>query len=409
MSLDTLINNVSKKLIMSEDKSFDLVKKVTESVNKDTFTVSSLESKGINKDEILKILETFKEEEFLTHQYQCFCKNVNEPEIYESMQETCEFCEQPLKNRFVHEISDVYSLKEDIIKLVREKEKLILETSLSEGFITIYEELKGKIHNVVPFLGAGISIPLGLDSWGQLLAEMKNEILGDQNKGRFDRYLEKGNYLRALTFLKTNSFVLSEDKAIKDRIIQRIKTKYNKNTDEHLHNIKDIINLNAPFYITTNYDLALTDFKNGDVYPYTLRQIDNLQDLLNDGKQIVLHLHGHIKDKDSMIVTEEDYNELYNKPNIKSFLSGIMGSKHLLFIGFSFKDEYFNNIFEDVFKNIGGNNYIIMPNLYIEDAQDLMQKGLRPISINVPLSENDEEYKRNYVNALKVVLNNLIE
>jgi len=408
MSLDTLIGNVSKKLIINEEDSFNLIKKITEICNKDMFTFSSLENEGFKRGDILNILEIFKEAGCLTQQYQCLCKDNDEPEIYDSLQETCEFCGQVVKNTFVHDITDIYYLQDDIIKLVKEKEKLILQMHLGDGFITLFEELKGKIHNVIPFLGAGTSIPLGLDSWGQLLADMKDSIFSSEDKRMFDKYIDKGDYLKALTFLKNHSLILSEDKAIKERIIKRIEAKYNKNIEDDLHNIKDIINLNSDFYITTNYDLALTDFKTGDNYPYTFRQIDDLQDLLNSGKQIILHLHGHIKDKDSMIVTQENYNEIYDKTAIKTFLSGIMGSKHLLFIGFSFNDDYFKNIFENVFKDIGGDNYIILPDLHMEEAQDLIKMGLRPISIKVGDSKNKEEKARNYVKSIKVVLNNLI-
>ncbi|WP_368895082.1 SIR2 family protein [Priestia megaterium] len=409
MLLDTLIDNVSKKLTIDNEKSYDLIKKVTRICRNNDFTALTLESKGFNKYDIQIILNEFELNELLTHQYQCFCQEHDEPEIYDSIQNKCTFCDQILKNRFVHDITDLYSLNENIINLVNEREKLILQTSLGDGFLELFNDLKGKIHNIVPFLGAGTSIPLGLDSWGGLLVTMRDSIVGDQNKRLFDKYIKEGAYLKALSTLSKHSVTLSKDTAIKDRIIKRIENNYKENVSDDSHNIKDITNLDAAFYITTNYDLALSDYTNGDDYPYTLRQIDNAQQLLNSGKQVILHLHGHIKDKESMVVSEEDYNKVYSQASIKTFLSAIMGSKHLLFIGFSFNDEYFQRIYQDVFKDIGGDNYIILPNLHIDEAQEYLDEGLNPISINVEETESDEDYKRNYIKALKVVLQSLID
>lgn len=136
--------------------------------------------------------------------------------------------------------------------------------------------------------------------------------------------------------------------------------------------------------------------------PQILENLDDLQDLMDDNSQKVIHLHGNVEIPNSMIVTQDDYDKLYKSEKIKSILTGIMSHKTLLFIGFSFNDEYFKDLYDKIFEFIQGEHFIIVPNLHPFDADELLKRNLIPIGINV-----DKNIEHDYVRAINTVLEEL--
>ncbi|RAU02093.1 hypothetical protein DEJ55_15530 [Bacillus pumilus] len=398
MSLDNLINNVHLSLSISEEEAVDLLTKISNTFKDNFFKKNQL--KNI-QDEIEILFSILKSSGYIDEYLQCDCGE--ETEIYPPNTTHCEYCNQLLKNSFVHEITNLFKLKNELNNELNLRNEEILKSVIDDQFLDIFYELKDNIDTIIPFLGAGTSLPLGLNNWANLLNEM-GASLKQQDKDYFDKCINKGDYLGAINVLKNNTLRLSTDEDIKKHIVRQIEEKYKSGLAENYHNIKDIINLEPAFFITTNYDSSLIDYKEGDKYPYTLDQIEDAHELLNKGKQIVLHLHGHIRFTRSMIITKEDYESLYKDDRIKSYLNAIMGTKNLLFIGFSFDDEYFKDIYYNSFKHLGGQHFIIQDNLHPDEARDMLKAGLRPLSIKVDTSN----FSENYVKALKIVLKNLL-
>ncbi|WP_232324422.1 SIR2 family NAD-dependent protein deacylase [Bacillus sp. 275] len=399
MSLDNLINNVHLNLSMSEEEAVALLTKISNTFKNNFFRKNQL--KNI-QDDVEILFSTLKSSGYIDEYIQCDCGE--ETEIYPLKTTHCDYCNQLLKNTFVHEITDLFKLKNELSQELNLRNEEILKSVIDDHFLGIFYELKDTIDTIIPFLGAGTSLPLGLDNWPNLLRGMGGS-LKQQDRDFFDKRINKGDYLGAIDVLKNNTLNLSTDEDIKKHIVRQIEAKYKSGLAENYHNIKDIINLEPAFFITTNYDSSLIDYKEGDTYPYTLDQIEDAHELLNKGKQIVLHLHGHIRSPRSMIITKEDYEKLYKDDRIKSYLNAIMGTKNLLFIGFSFDDEYFKDIYDNSFKNLGGQHFIIQNNLHPDEARDMIKAGLRPISIKV---EGTSDFNDNYVKALKIVLKNLL-
>lgn len=399
MSLNNLINSVHSYLSMSEDEAVSLLTKISNTFKNNFFSKNQL--KNIQEDvEIL--FSVLKSSGYIEEYIQCDCEE--ETEIYPLTTTHCDYCNQLLKNTFVHELRELFKLKSELSQELNLRNEEILKSVIDDSFLDFFYELKENIDNIIPFLGAGTSIPLGLDNWPNLLHGMARS-LKPQDKDYFKKLIDKGDYLGAIEALKNNTLSLTTDDSIKKHIVRQIEAKYKSGLAENYHNIKDIINLEPAFFITTNYDSSLIDFKNGDKYPYTLDQIEDAHELLNKGDQIVLHLHGHIRVLKSMIITKEDYENLYKDDRIKDYLKAIMGTKNLLFIGFSFDDQYFKDIFYNSFKNLGGQHFIIQDNIHPDEARDMIKEGLRPISIKV---EKTNEFSNNYVKALKIVLKNLL-
>ncbi|WP_257206985.1 SIR2 family NAD-dependent protein deacylase [Bacillus pseudomycoides] len=159
--------------------------------------------------------------------------------------------------------------------------------------------------------------------------------------------------------------------------------------------------------ITTNYDNALSHYKKGYATAKTTDDIENLQDLFDEKQQQVIHFHGMADRKKTMIVTRQDYDDFYDNQKTKDILNGIMAGKPLIFIGFSFKDLYFQDLYTRIRTNIGGEHFIILPNLHPRENKQLSNRGLRPIGIKVAREGNGLS-RQGYVDALKYIINRII-
>jgi hypothetical protein len=68
-----------------------------------------------------------------------------------------------------------------------------------------------------------------------------------------------------------------------------------------------------------------------------------------DGRRWLLKLHGTVRDPDSIVLTREDYLS-YNRRRaaLSSLAKTMLITRHLLFVGFGFKDDHFHEIMHEV-------------------------------------------------------------
>ena len=103
----------------------------------------------------------------------------------------------------------------------------------------------------------------------------------------------------------------------------------------------------------------------------------------NIERRKVLKIHGSINNYGSIIATKSDYNkclQTLHKRVLGSILKTILATKTLLFVGYSFKDEDFSQIFSFIKKDMKGlirNSYIIT--LDKENEKKYKKLGLTPI------------------------------
>ena len=95
--------------------------------------------------------------------------------------------------------------------------------------------------------------------------------------------------------------------------------------------IEEIGKLNAPIF-TTNYDNLIEDILK---YPHiTNRQSDKIQEVLNDNRKAVVHLHGHYDDAESVILGIRSYQDLTNNTFFQELEKAISLSKHIVYVGY---------------------------------------------------------------------------
>lgn len=133
--------------------------------------------------------------------------------------------------------------------------------------------------------------------------------------------------------------------------------------------------------ITTNWDVFMERELN-------LLPIVRDSDLVywDDNKRQVIKLHGCISQPETIIVTEEDYNDFIEKEFgslICNKIKDLMATKTFLFLGYSLKDESFQIIHNKVLSKLGKfsrSSYAVLRDPTKEDIKLLKKRAVKVIS-----------------------------
>ncbi|MDQ7084505.1 MAG: SIR2 family protein, partial [Sulfurovum sp.] len=182
------------------------------------------------------------------------------------------------------------------------------------------------------------------------------------------------DYLRIVDdiqeFYPTKTLYAQKLDAIFDITRERIK-------EESLDLAKAIWGLNQKLIITTNYDKILhwASDNSDNTQRWDIQSVAEQALSISDElkKQTVWHLHGHIENKDNIILTTDSYETLYtDNENTKQPLrhSKInLATKSFLFIGYSLDDEYLMNQLEKISTVFGG--YGVVHYVLLKDGRTL--------------------------------------
>ena len=191
--------------------------------------------------------------------------------------------------------------------------------------------------DLVLFVGAGVSVLLGLPSW----VGLASEVLQWLRSKKFLNYSEL-EQLRTLDPKKQ----LSIANLIAIENGQKLELSgYFKGKSEGTSIYKTINDIGC-VCVTTNYDELLTprylDVDDGSKAPAAVNRVCHKKDFLAkhlDEPGSVIHLHGGISHPETMVITTKDYLEHYDDPNVKHFLGELFASKTVLFIGYGLEES----------------------------------------------------------------------
>jgi hypothetical protein len=248
---------------------------------------------------------------------------------------------------------------------------------------------------VVPFIGAGLSSPFKIPTWGKLILNIAEKYIAegkDHIKKLIEEEIEAYDYWEAIRLLKRYTSVIDED--IQDEIVQLIKKSQITLEDNSLHNYSDIAKMNFKLHLTTNYDNLLDDYLSCEIRPIILADIKfNTQQLFDERR--VCHLHGYTSNSGTIVISRESYEELYNDNKYDNLLKLVTGSKKLLFMGFSFDDQFIKALIQDHRDYFKSTHYIILDNPTEDKEKQLREEyGLLTIPYDSKKSSHAEEIRK---------------
>jgi hypothetical protein len=196
----------------------------------------------------------------------------------------------------------------------------------------LLEELARQIRdrNVVLFAGAGLSMPLGLPSWGDLMRHVAQELGYDP-----DVLIRPGaDYLQLAEYYKLQNDSIGPLRSWMDRTWsvqdEQLRT-------SRVHN--QIVDLKLPFIYTTNYDRNIER-----AFELRNEKFSKIVSVLDVAKASadrthIVKFHGDFDDENSLVLTESDYFDRLNfeSPLDIKFRSDILG-RSVLFVGYSLND-----------------------------------------------------------------------
>jgi hypothetical protein len=256
--------------------------------------------------------------------------------------------------------------------------------------------------NLVPFIGAGLSVPFKVPTWKELIENITEKYATGKYsfvKEAVNFLLERNDYWGAIDTLK--KFIPIVDQDIQSEIVNLIEEKKIRLEDENSHNYSDLAKMNFVLYLTTNYENLLYEYIKCETVPILLKDFNfNTQNIF-DTKRI-FHLHGYISNPGSIVISRESYEELYRDKKYDNLLKLVTGTKKLLFMGFSFDDQFVRRLIKDHKSYFNGNHYIILNNPSDQKVRELKEEyGLITIEYNAENSSHTEEIRKilNYISA----------
>lgn len=178
------------------------------------------------------------------------------------------------------------------------------------------------------FVGAGVSMSVGLPSWALIVEHMADEL------GVPAEILDDVSYQTLAEFYRLRSGSIGPLRSWMDR---QWNVPPDRVANSRLHSL--IVELNFPIIYTTNYDRNLEVAF--DMHGCRYHRIANARDIAaahGDATQIV-KFHGDFEDDTSLVLAETDYfNRLsFEAPLDVKFKADALG-RTILFIGYSMSD-----------------------------------------------------------------------
>jgi hypothetical protein len=213
-----------------------------------------------------------------------------------------------------------------------------------------------------PFLGAGVAVPYlprGADLAAALAEDFDYPLDDVTNLARVTQYVASSHQ---------PSFV---KRRVSERIRQAQEAAVARLSGGLPQNHITLALLSLPMYVTTNYDdylqRAIKAVGRGDCQVEICRWNDRLaSDLPKYSKAkptadspMVFHLHGHVSECNSILVTEDDYIDFMvsltqrtdkTDPVLPHFVRRALGNTNLLFIGYSLEDWNFRVLMRHLMK-----------------------------------------------------------
>jgi hypothetical protein len=193
------------------------------------------------------------------------------------------------------------------------------------------------------FVGAGISSAAGLPGWKALVetvvATVRSRGADALRLEEIHELLQRGQLIDALTAAKE---ALGSPVQFCNLVEQQL--------DDTRRDVPDVgaaiaeLSPGLRAVLTTNLDRLLERALQGR-WPALVRPTGDLA----QQRHYILHLHGTLRERDSWVMTREDYDRaMYANPQLQGMFSTLFHAHPLLFLGFGLADDNFDAVFARV-------------------------------------------------------------
>lgn len=207
--------------------------------------------------------------------------------------------------------------------------------------MNIPRELLEQLHkgNVVLFCGAGISTaPNGLPTGTQLAQELAQRAGLDDVSGMTLPDVAQAYELE----MGLQSLIAYVSSRIDDPGYAPLRT----------HQL--IAELPFKRIITTNWDTLLEEALRQAGRPFAKVVRDSDIAYSDEEKVLFVKLHGSIDQKDTLVITGDDYYDVFARlPEAANLVQTFFATRTLLFLGFGLADEDFKRLYHEVVRHLG--------------------------------------------------------
>lgn len=215
-------------------------------------------------------------------------------------------------------------------KMMERALEILEEHEQTERFQTLKRVWKGG--QLIPFVGAGLSIPCGYPGWTSLLWRLQK--FSDVPADELDKILQSGQYELAAQMLHDSLGSAAFD--------ERLQSIYEK--DFKLSGpVQYLPRLFKSHVVTTNFDAVLEslfedspDSEQGFDRIVLGRSLGEVPRLISAGGRLLIKIHGSCQDVANRVVLTSEYDEAYSDAgNVQQFFHGFLFARPLLFLGCS--------------------------------------------------------------------------
>lgn len=244
--------------------------------------------------------------------------------------------------------------------------------------------------NIVPFIGAGLSIPSGFPSWTKFLCDLQGEShVPDKS---LQELLQTGNYEGAAQLLHDDLGAALFNKQLQECFDRQTSIKGPINFLAHAFPEANVI--------TTNFDrlLEVTFGNRVQGFDQTIAggNLSEALRILNSGGRYLLKLHGSCESVTHRVLLRDEYAQAYNdNGTVRRFFSRFLFGKSVLFIGCSLITDRTLRTMEEVVAEEGASS---LPQHYafleLKDGVDRVERKKALAKANIfpiwyPQDEHD--------------------
>lgn len=244
---------------------------------------------------------------------------------------------------------------------------------------------KLKSNEVVPFIGAGFSVPSGAISWKELLEIMVNQNVADPD-AFLNTDLDLIDLAEHFDSLQISELAFYETAS---GLLDNKKLKPNK-----YHNALSEINFST--YVTTNWDTLLeSTFETAEIDYHKFHNDDGVTFYNPSSKVQLIKLHGDITIVKSLVYKKSHYSEFWEKRRIlEALITTLTTTKSFLFLGYGLGDPNIRDLLRTVKQRTSNTSREHYALVYGKD--DNLYSFWKDLGVQTILAPNFDSKKKNY-------------